>query len=121
MNYQALKWLIDNIINNYKCPNCWENIEDSNIDIIWAAWTTINIDVWCEKCSKHSMIKSEILSIDISKIWLAKEWIWFMKDKIEEMKNKLIEKKENSIKDEKIQEINKKLKVRNIKVEDFFS
>ena len=119
MNYQALKWLIDNLIKEYKCPNCSKDVKESNVDIIWAAGTTINIDIWCPACNKHSMIKSEILSIDISKLAIAKEWLSQIRNKLEEVKWKLIEtKKKNQIKDKEIIDLDKKLKTETLNVED---
>lgn len=91
MNFQSLKWMMDSIINSYKCPECTNQINESNIDIMWAAWTTINIDIECFNCGKHSMMKTEILAIDLSKNWISaenfeklKETIWAIKPQLKQ-------------------------------------
>ena len=78
MNYKFIKWIIDSLIKTYKCPSCWATINENNVDIIWAAWNSINIDIVCNRCKKHSLIKSELN--DISKpmnYWpkIAQNWI----------------------------------------------
>jgi len=80
MNYKNLKSMLESLIQSYKCPACNASVEESQVDIIGAAGTTINIDIACPKCKKHSMIKAEIAQIDMSNIHQAKE-------KINEIKN----------------------------------
>lgn len=117
MNFQSLKWMIDSLVKTYKCPDCQTTVNDSNVDIIWAAWNTINIDIVCSNCWKHSMVKTEILSIDINKSWVIAE-------KIQELKNSLINKKQNNslleskINDELIIWLNKDLKKEKLNVSD---
>jgi len=118
MNYKALKWMIDNLTSTYTCPECSSNVEDGNVDIIWAAGTTINIDVECSNCGKHSMIKSEIITLDLSKIqniaWLQGSIEWVIAPNKPAVDPKLL------IKDEQIVELNKNLKKTNLWVEDLF-
>ena len=117
MNYQSLKWMIESIINSYKCPECSSEINESNIDIIWAAWSTINIDIECYWCWKHSMIKTEVLSLDLSNRWLSP-------DNIEKIKKSLLSLNHNmamnlpKIRDEEIVGLNKDLKKESLKVSD---
>jgi hypothetical protein len=133
MNYWSLKWLVETVVKNYKCPECNSEVNESNIDVIWAAWNTINIDVECSKCWKHSMIKSEIIAFDLSKIDFNNEVLNQIKTSIENIKSKswitdsnqkkLIinkEKIEQEINDEKIIELNKNLKKINISAIDLF-
>jgi hypothetical protein len=117
MNFQSIKSMIESLIKSYKCPECWESINDTNVDIMWAAWTTINIDIECFKCWKHSMVKTEVLAIDLSKKWISKE-------NIEKLRNTLLN--SNSIKsinskkinDEEIMSLNKDLKKWKLNVSD---
>jgi hypothetical protein len=117
MNYLSLKWMIESIIKSYKCPECSGEINESNIDIIWAAWSTINIDIECYWCGKHSMIKTEVLSLDLSNKWLSQE-------NIEKIKKSLISLNNNialnlpKIKDEEIVGLNKDLKKESLKVSE---
>jgi len=118
MNYKALKWMIDNLTSTYTCPECSSNVEEGNVDIIWAAWTTINIDIECSNCGKHSMIKSEIITLDLSNIqnipWLQWTFEWVTS------RHNLIDPKK-IIKDEQIVELNKDLRKTNLWVEDLFN
>lgn len=129
MNYQALRWLIDNLVQSYKCPECWNWVVEANIDIIWAAWNTINVDVECSKCQKHSMIKSEVLSINLWEFKQAKDTLLKLKNNLENIKSNLDLSKNVSykkpldlkmIKDEEIVDLNSKLKTKDFKVEDLF-
>ena len=116
MNYKFIKWIIDTLIENYRCPSCGYTIIDDNVDIIWAAWNSINIDIACGKCKKHSLIKSELN--DISKpmnYWpkITQNWIE------DTSKNTYFEK--NFIENEQIVNLNKKLKKQNINASDLFN
>jgi len=117
MNYKALKWMIDNLTKTYACPECNSEVDEWSVDIIWAAWTTINIDIECVNCWKHSMIKSEVITLDLSQIqnipWIQGA-IWNIVPQIAQIDPKLL------IKDEQIVELNKDLKKTNIWVEDLF-
>lgn len=134
MNYWALKWLVETVLKNYKCPECTSDVNESNIDVIWAAWNTINIDVECSNCWKHSMIKSEIIAFDLSKMDLNNEFVKQLKLNIENIKinlswnsttkqkNIIMNENENKqeINDEHIVSLNNDLKKRNISVFDLF-
>ncbi len=125
MNYSALKSMIESIINSFKCPLCKEGIKENNIDIIWAAWKTINIWIECPKCKKNSMIKVEIVWVDITNLNLDKNKIWLLQSKINKLKwntlkyNKIIN---NNIKinDEHIVNLSKNLRIKNLNVNDLF-
>lgn len=118
MNFWALKWLIENVVNNYKCPECNSEINDTNIDVVWAAWNTVNIDIECTNCWKHSMIKSEVITFDLSKMPLNDEKIKNLKNEFLKLKWNLSAKKENLIKDEDIVNLNKDLKNPKFNVND---
>ncbi len=119
MNFQSLKWMIESIIHSYKCPECSSEVNESNIDIIWAAWSTINIDIECNNCGKHSMIKTEILSLELSNKWLNQEHIEKIKKSLMSLNAWLIA-KQSSIKDDEIISLNKDLKKECFNVTDLF-
>ena len=123
MNFQALKWMIDSLVKTFKCPECFAEVHDDSVDIIGAAWNTINIDIECPKCNRHSMIKSEVLMVDLRKVDLVKNKLEQIKTKLESLNlesgtSKL---KTTSIKDKEIIELNKTLKKKNLGVSDLFS
>ena len=119
MNFQTLKWMLESLVKTFKCPECFMEIKDINVDIIGAAWNTINIDVECPKCKKHSMIKSEVLLMDLKKVNIVK-------NKLEEIKWKLewfritSEESRYQIKDEEIINLNETLRKEHLQVEDLF-
>lgn len=117
MNFQSLKWMIDSLINSYKCPGCTSTVNDSDIDIIWAAWTTINIDIECFKCWRHSMIKTEVLSLNLTDKGISAENIDNLKKALLNNKIQLIAPKK-TIKDEEIVDLNKDLKKNQLNVSD---
>lgn len=135
MNFKALKWMIDSLVKTYKCPECGNEVNDNNVDVIGAAGTTINIDVECPGCGKHSMIKSEVMSLDLTnqnitpdKLQQIKETLgklnWNIKaefiDGTNEESKKISEakKQEKAIKDKEIVNLNSELKQEELNVED---
>lgn len=112
MLYEALKWLVDWLKTSYKCPECSSAVWDNNIDIVWAAWTTVNFDIECPECGKHWIIKSQMTMLDL----------WQMKQSIETIKNKLKWNNESviSITDSEIVELDKDLKNKQISASDLF-
>lgn len=120
MNYQSLKWMIESIINSYKCPECKNMINENNIEIIWAAWNTVNIDIWCLNCWKHSMIKTEVLSIDLTNKWLSQESINKLRQNLLNLKPNTWFKKSKIINDEEIVNLNKNMKKQSFQVSDLF-
>lgn len=136
MNFKALKGMIDSLIKTYKCPECGNEVNDNNVDVIWAAGTTINIDVVCPSCGKHSMIKSEVMSLDLTnsnmtpdKLQKIKETLGKINGNIKadfinesDMQVEWIEdkkKQEKAIKDPEIVELNSELKQDELNVSDF--
>lgn len=107
MNYQALKTMIEWIINNHTCPYCQSKINWTNIDIIWAAGNNVNIDIECPNCKKHSIVKSQVIQLDAQNI--------------QKLKNNLDIKSNKSIKDSEISELSKDLKTRKLTVEDLLN
>jgi len=135
MNFKALKWMIDSLVKTYKCPECGNEVNDNNVDVIWAAGTTINIDIECPKCGKHSMIKSEVMSLDLTnqnitpdKLQQIKETLGKLNGNIkaefvdgnneESLKIAEAKKQEKAIKDDEIVDLNSELKQEELNVED---
>lgn len=120
MNYQMLKILIDSLIKNFKCPNCQSNITQNNLEVVWAAWTSINLDVNCPVCEKHTFVKAEISQINLWNI------VDLKKENIDEIKQKLsnivqwVKDLDNQINDKEILQLRDILKCEHIKVEDLF-
>lgn len=115
MIYETLKSLVDWLKTSYKCPDCWEWIKESDIDIVWAAWNTVNFDVSCPKCGKHWIVKSQLMMLDLS-------WLTEMKHSIENIKNKIKEdvKSNEKITDSEIVSLDKDLKNEKINASDLF-
>lgn len=122
MNYQALKWMLESIVKTYKCPACGAEISENNVDIVWAAWTTVNIDIECAKCQKHSMIKAEMTQINLWEVNLSKDWLVWLKNTLEKIKDNLKQiNNPNKIKDEEIINLSKDLKKDNLNISELFS
>lgn len=132
MNFKALKWMIDSLVKTYKCPECAAEVSDNNVDVIGAAGSTINIDVECPNCGKHSMIKSEVVSLDLSKSNITPQQLQTLQQRLskvrpniraeviasqdEDVHQNTIE----SIKDEEIVDLNDQLKSEDLNVSDLF-
>ncbi|MDD3646219.1 MAG: hypothetical protein PHH06_02300 [Candidatus Gracilibacteria bacterium] len=112
MNYQALKSMIENLIKTYKCPECKSSVTEENIDIVGAAGANVNIDVECPKCKKHSMIKSQIIQMNINSIE-------GLRNSIQNIKN-LKSSIKHGINDSEITNLSKDLKSEHINVSDLF-
>lgn len=69
MNYHMLKILITSLVANFICPECSEGITEQNVEIIGAAGNTINLDVQCDGCQRHTFIKAEVGQIQMSNLW----------------------------------------------------
>ena len=102
--------MIDSIVQSYKCPECTVGVNEGNIDIIWAAGTTINIDITCEGCGKHSMVKTEVVSLDLSGKNLSPELVNKLKQTLSWNSIQLTKNTAECIKDEEIVDLNKDLR-----------
>jgi len=120
MNYWALKWLVETVVQNYNCPECNAKVTDENIDVIGAAGNTINIDIECSDCGKHSMVKSEVLTFDLAKLPISEGNLGNIKMSIDAIKWKLRQPKANLIKDEQIVDLNTTLRKKNFNASDLF-
>ncbi len=86
MNYQMLKTLLDSLLANFKCPNCSSGVIENNIEIVWAAGTSINLDIACSTCEKHTFVKAEVSQINLWNIVDLKS------ENMDELKQKLHQK-----------------------------
>lgn len=86
MNYQMLKTLLDSLVTNFRCPSCSSGVVDNNIEIVWAAGTSVNLDVFCPNCEKHTFVKAEVSQINLWNI------IDFKSENMDELKQKLHQK-----------------------------
>lgn len=116
MNFQSLKSMVDNLVQTYRCPSCDSTIDDTNVEVVWTAGSNINVEVGCPKCEKHSIIRAQVVSLDLPTLNINKDqlegikgqlWIWKKKNK-------------DSIKDEQIVNINKAIKKENCSIEELF-
>ncbi len=113
MNFQALEWLIESVVSQYNCESCKNKVEKKDINIKQIEWAVVLLEVNCSKCNLKTLIKSEVVSLDLTK-YLSKEELWVIKKSLDSSKNKI------SIKDEQIVELNKDLKKENLEVWDLF-
>lgn len=133
MNFWMLKNMVENLVGSYKCPFCSSTtIDDKNIDIVWAAGNTVNIDMHCPSCDKHFMAKTEVMQVElwnlpadkISKLQQSLKalgWKLWGNLEIEIEKKQRIGKKEQSLQDKNITSLHKKMSKKDMKVEDLFS
>lgn len=135
MNFKALKGMIDSLVKTYKCPECGNEVDDNNVDVIGAAGTTINIDVECPGCGKHSMIKSEVMSLDLTNWNISADKLQQIKETLGKLNGNIkaefvngstqeslniaeAKKQAKSIKDKEIVNLNSELKQEELNVED---
>ncbi len=115
MIYETLKSLVEWLKTSYKCPECGVWISEKDIEIVWAAWNTVNFDVACPKCGKHWIVKSQLMMVDLN-------WLTQIKHKFEDIKEKLTlwEKEETKISDKQIINLDRDLKNEKINAKDIF-
>ena len=116
MNFQSLKTMIDNLVQTYACPSCSSSIDDTNVDVVWTAWNNINVEVGCPKCGKHSIIRAQVMTLDLPALNVSKEQIEWIKWQLwlSQEVNK------NMIKDSEIVELNRAIKKNNCSIEELF-
>ena len=119
MNFQSLKWMIDTLVKTFNCPECNSEVNDSSVDIMWAAGSTINIDIMCPNCWKHSMVKTEVLAIDLSAKGISAENIEKLKKSLMSWNSKM-DINVSKIKDDEIKGLNNDLNKDDLNVSDLF-
>ena len=122
MNYQILKSIIDSIIKNFKCEACSSNITEWNIEIVWAAWTTLNLDLVCPTCNKHNMVRAEVSHLNMGQIGDINKIKENLTNALKNISQVKMDNKRKDIKidDKEIIDLRKKLKQDNIWVWDIF-
>jgi len=128
MIFEALNWTVNQLIEEYECPECKWKITWEDINIIWAAGSAINMDVMCPECETSEYIEAQVLTLDFSQLLQNKDKINELSSKIKDIsgyKEEITDvdsllSKEDKIKDEEIISINKVLKRRNFSINDLF-
>jgi len=130
MNYQSLKIVVEWLVESFKCPSCNSKSSADFVEILGSAGTSINLDIICPKCNKHTAVSAQAFAMPLF-IWkgsITKEQkeqnINKMKEKLDNIQNLEIKnnsnKNNNLIKDEEIILLNKKLKTNNFSIESLF-
>ena len=112
MNYQILKNIIDNLLNSFTCPSCTCAISEADIEIVGAAWNTINVNVSCPQCQKNAMIRTEVAHVNLDNINPANIPA-DIQNKIQALKWDILKVgtvKKTTINDKQITELNRDLK-----------
>lgn len=117
MNYEALTWLIKSILINFRCDNCTSFIYSKDINLVNIEWRWVTLSIDCPRCKKKSMIKSEVVSIDLSKLDITEKQLMWIKNTFND---KSIWDTKNLINDNFIVELDKNLKKEKLKAEDLF-
>lgn len=120
MNYEALKLLIKSLVENFKCTNCTGSITEKEINLNWIEWEKIVLEMNCANCGKKTIVKSEVMSVDLTKMNLSKEQIVMLKNTIENNNANKILNSQSLINDTCIVELNRDLKKENLNVSDLF-
>lgn len=121
MNYEALKLLISSLVTNFKCTNCTSNVTEKDISLLGIEWQKIVLDIKCPSCDKKTLIKSEVVSVDLTKMNLSREQISLLKNKIETTNAAKIVNSQTNINDKFIVDLNRDLKKENLNVSDLFA
>ncbi len=69
MNYLILKNIIESTLTHFKCKNCNSTVTEGNINILWTAWNSINMEIICPKCKTTWIAKAEIWLVGTIKTW----------------------------------------------------
>lgn len=64
MNYLILKSIIEATVVNFRCKECWSTIVEWNLNVLWTAGNSINMEVICPNCKAQWVIKAEIWLIN---------------------------------------------------------
>ena len=117
-----MKSMIESLVASYKCPECGEGANDENVDIIGAAGNTINIDLVCEKCGKHSMIKSEVINLDLQNGAVSPEQIEILRHHLQDKwVHGEIKSSQTAVSDKEITQLHKKLQESDINLSELFT
>ncbi|MDD3793996.1 MAG: hypothetical protein PHI37_04235 [Candidatus Gracilibacteria bacterium] len=120
MNYEALKLLVNSLVANFKCTNCTGSVTEKDINLLAIEGQKIVLDIKCPNCDKKTLIKSEVVSVDLTKMNLSQEQISMLKNKIEITNAAKIMTSQTNINDKIIVDLNRDLKKENLNVSDLF-
>lgn len=113
MNFEALEWLVKNILKSFQCKKCLTMSKKWDIFIREIYWNTASIEVICQKCGNKTSMQTEVVSIDLTKHLNNKQ--------LEDLKkNFLNTNKKNLISDSEIVKLDKELKKEKFNVSDLF-
>jgi hypothetical protein len=107
MNYLILKSIIEATVVNFRCKDCQSSITDGNINLLWIAWNTINMEVICPNCKTGWVVKAEIGFLN--QTW-APEVINNLKNTMQSMRDWGEQMNIESIKDSDILNVRENLK-----------
>lgn len=60
MNYLILKSIIEATVVNFRCKDCGSTIVEWNLNVLWTAGNSVNMEVICPNCKAQWVIKAEI-------------------------------------------------------------
>lgn len=60
MNYLILKNIIEATLGNFACKNCGGKVSESDIQILGASSSGVNMEVTCPQCQATGVIKAEM-------------------------------------------------------------
>lgn len=113
MNFEALEWLIKSILESFKCWFCNSKVHKKNLSLKAIEWNSVTLEIFCENCKNISNLKSEVISIDLSK--------HLNKNDLLNLKNSILNSKsEKNISDEEIVKLSKNLKKEKLNASDLF-
>lgn len=113
MNFQALEWLINSIISSYTCDSCQSKAHKHDLEIQNIEGNAVTISIKCPNCQTTSYIKSEVVSVDLTK--------YLSPEQLEMVKTSITEQDTASISDQEIVEIHKLLNQKECNVQDFLT
>ena len=119
MNFEALQMLVKSLLANFRCNFCSSWITVKDIDLLSIEWNQVSLEIHCQKCSKKSLVKSEVVSVDLSKMNLTSGQMTMIKNTID-MKNWKKIQNAKLINDSFIVELDKNLKKEKCSVIDLF-
>ena len=61
--------MIQSLIRTFKCPYCSnQNLWEQDIHVMRYDKDILNLDIWCPKCKKHFMMRTELVQINASNL-----------------------------------------------------
>ncbi len=115
-----MKNLIESLIQNFTCPDCSQKVNDTNAEVVWAAWNAVNLDLICPNCGKHTMVRAEMQNISLQSLpGFDKVRETVSKELKTRLTKAWIKDSKNKLNDKVIVDVNNLLKQENINVDDF--